>query len=102
MVRLYNNNVNDSLEISFMDEKSPENHFTIGVRPLKHKITLKPRPIQRFYTLQDGQKALYFEDMSFNFLFVDKGQWQYIFGIDKRVANKVTPEVLVQIANSIE
>ena len=94
--------VNDTLEISFLDEKSPENHYKIDVRPIKNKITLKPRPNQKYYTLQNGQKALYFEDMSFNFLFYDKGNWQYIFGIDKRISNKVTSEELVRIANSIE
>lgn len=94
--------VNDTLEIDFMDEKSPENHYKIDIRPLKNKITLKPRPNQKVYTLQDGKKALYLEERIFNALFFDKGNWQYIISIDKRVSDKVTPEVLVEIANSIE
>lgn len=94
--------VNDTLEISFLDEKSPENHYKIEIRPIINKITLNPRPNHKYYTLKNGQKALYFEDTSFNFLFYDKGNWQYIFGIDKRISNKVTSEELVRIANSIK
>ena len=94
--------VNDMLEIHFMDEKSPENHYKIDIRPLKNKTTLKSKPNQTDYTLQDGQKALYLENMLFNALFFDRGNWQYIISIDKRVSDKVNPEELVRIANSIE
>ncbi len=32
----------------------------------------------------------------------ERDNWKYILGIDKRVSDKVTPEVLVEIANSID
>ncbi|MFD1739431.1 hypothetical protein ACFSCX_23400 [Bacillus salitolerans] len=94
--------INDSFDIEFVNDQSPQNHYKIDVRPIKNKITLKPRPNQKEYTLKSGEKAIYIEDLLFNFLFVDKGNWQYIFGIDKRVSDKVTPEVMVNIADSIE
>ncbi|KAA0543103.1 hypothetical protein FZW96_20905 [Bacillus sp. BGMRC 2118] len=94
--------INDAFDIEFVNDKSPQNHYTIEVRPIKNKISLKPRPNQKVFILQSGEKAIYIEDRLFNFLFVDKGNWQYIFGIDKRVSDKVSPEVLVSIANSIK
>ena len=36
-----------------------------------------------------------------NFLVFEKDNWQYMIGIDKKVSNKVTPEILIDIANSI-
>lgn len=96
-------NVNNHLDIQFMHEKSLGNHFTINIRPLENKIVLKDRPGQKLFTLKNGQKALYFEHrFAFNFLVFESADWQYMFGIDKRVSDKVKPEVLVDIANSIE
>ena len=40
--------------------------------------------------------------VGFNLLVFERGDWQYMFSIDKDVSNKVTPEILVQIANSID
>lgn len=54
------------------------------------------------YTLQNGQKAIYMDKKIMNFLVFEKDNWQYMLRIDKKVSNKVTPEVLVDIANSIE
>lgn len=36
-----------------------------------------------------------------NFLVFEKDNWQYMLGIDKKILDKVTPEALVDIANSI-
>jgi len=37
-----------------------------------------------------------------NFLVFEKDNLQYMLGIDKEVSNKVTPEILVKIANSTD
>lgn len=42
------------------------------------------------------------EISGFNVLAFEREDWQYMLWIDKRVSNKVTPEVLVDIANSID
>lgn len=95
-------NTNDYLDIQFMHKKLLGNHFTINIRPLKKKIVFKEKQGQKLYTLKNGQKALYFEHrFASNFLVFESVQWQYMFGIDKRVSDKVTPEKLVEIANSI-
>ncbi|WP_251401586.1 hypothetical protein [Ureibacillus chungkukjangi] len=38
----------------------------------------------------------------FNHLVFERGSWQYMLSVDKGVSDKVTPEILVQIANSID
>ncbi|TDK61798.1 carbon monoxide dehydrogenase [Bacillus salipaludis] len=95
-------NTNDYLDIQFMHKKLLGNNFTINIRTLENKLVFKEKPGQKLYTLKNGQKALYFEHrFSSNFLVFESDHWQYMFGIDKRVSDKVTPEVLVEIANSI-
>lgn len=40
--------------------------------------------------------------LGFNLLVFERDNWQYVFSIDKKVSDRVTPEILVQIANSID
>lgn len=94
--------INDTLEIQFLNEKSSGNHYKVDIRPLKSKLVFKNKGNQQVYTLQNGQKAIYMVDRLFNFLVFEKDNCQYMLGIDKKVSNKVSPEILVQIANSIE
>lgn len=94
--------INDVLDVEFINEKSPENHFNIYVRPLKNKIHFTNRCNQRTLMLNNGQESIYIRERLFNILVFEKGNWQYMLGIDKRVANTVTPEVLEEIANSID
>lgn len=93
---------NDFLEIQFVNKESSENNYKIDIRPLENKLTFKGKSNQEEYTLQNGTKAIYFEDQLFNFLVFEKNNLQYMLGINKKVSNKVTPDNLVQIANSIE
>jgi hypothetical protein len=95
------NNINDLLEIKFVNEKTDENNYKIDIRPLDNKIIIKDRDNQKAYTLKNGQKAIYFEHQLFNFFVFENGNWQYMLGMDKRIS-KVTPDKLVEIANSIE
>ena len=94
-------NLNDVLQIKFVNEKANENNYKIDIRPLKNKLSFKDRRNQKAYTLKNGQKAIYFEHQLFNFFVFENGNWQYMLGIDKRIS-EVTPDTLVEIANSIE
>lgn len=95
--------VNDYLSISFVNEKLSENHYKIDIRPIENKLTFEDKGNQQVYTLQNGQKSIYMTDNKiFCFLIFETDDWQYMLGIDKKISNKVTPEVLVRIANSIE
>ncbi|KAB7704903.1 hypothetical protein F9802_15165 [Bacillus aerolatus] len=93
--------VNDSLEVIFVNDKSPQNHYKIDVRPVKDKIPISDKYVLRNYTLKNKNKALYMNISGLNVLAFETDNWQYMLGIDKRVSDKVTPEVLVEIANSI-
>ncbi|WP_316572063.1 hypothetical protein [Neobacillus sp. YIM B06451] len=94
--------INDSFNMVFISDISPENHFKIDVRPVKHKITLKDKYVLQVYNLKNGNEAKYMNFSGFNLLVFERDNWQYIFSVDKRVSDKVTPETLVQIANSID
>ncbi|MFK5710525.1 carbon monoxide dehydrogenase [Lysinibacillus boronitolerans] len=91
------NNANDNLEIRFVNKDIKENIFKIDIRSLKDKLDFEGEK----YTLQDGTKGIYFEHQLFNFFVFEKNDLQYMLGIYKGVANKVTPEIFVKIANSI-
>ncbi len=89
--------MNDDLSIRFVNKDIKENLFKIDIRPPKNKLDFEGTK----YTLQDGTKGIYFEHQIFNFFVFEKNNLQYILGIYKGVANKVPPEILVEIANSI-
>ncbi|KOS66400.1 carbon monoxide dehydrogenase [Lysinibacillus contaminans] len=99
-----NFNVNDSLEIRFVNKDIRENIFKIDIRPSKNKLNFenKLNLNGKEYTLQDGTKGIYFEDRLFNFIVFEKNNLQYMFGIYNKVANTETPDTLVRIANSID
>lgn len=96
-----NYDMNDALSIHFLNERKPENHFKVDIRPIQNKLVFNDRSKQQELTLSNGQQAIYFENELFNFLVFENEHWQYMLGIDKRVSNKVTIEELVKIANSI-
>lgn len=94
--------INDSFDVELVSEKTPENHFKIDVRPIKYKIPIRDNYVLGVYELKNDNKATYMNISSFNVLVFDKDNWQYMLSIDKRVSDKVTPEILVEIANSID
>ncbi|WP_238602126.1 hypothetical protein [Lysinibacillus parviboronicapiens] len=89
--------MNDSLEIRFVNKDIRENIFKIDIRSLKNKLEFEGEK----YTLQDGNKGIYIEHQLFSFFVFEKNNLQYMVGIHKKVANSATPEILVEIANSI-
>lgn len=96
--------MNDSLQIMFVNKDLSENIYKIDIRSLKNKLSFKDKLNfkGKEYTLQDGSKAIYFEDHLFNFFVFEKNNLQYILGIYKKVSNTETPDTLVRIANSVK
>lgn len=94
--------LNDTLEVIFISDKSPENHFQVNVRPAKNGISLNNRDGIKRYKLKDGNKASYVITRTSNLLIFEKDNWQYMLSIDKRISGKVTPQTIVEIANSID
>ncbi len=89
--------------MEFINDKSPENHYFIFVRPIEHKIPIKDNRIVEQFKLKNGDKAKFISvSESFEALVFERDNWQYILNIPKRISEKVSPEMLVEIANSID
>lgn len=93
---------NDTFEVTFINDRLSENHYKIDIRPLKYKLPLRQKYVVKTYELKNGVVATYMTISGFNMLVFERDNLQYMLSIDKRVANKVTPETLVDIANSID
>lgn len=95
---------NDAFEVVFINDQIPENHFKINIRPIKHKIGFSDKYVSKTCTLDNGSVAKYMEKpiIGFNLLVFERDGWEYVFSIDKKVSITVTPELLVQIADSID
>ncbi|MDZ5471447.1 hypothetical protein SM124_06770 [Bacillus sp. 31A1R] len=93
---------NDTFEIEYLNEELPSNHYMIMVRPSENGMKLRNKKIKYTYQLKDESSAYYATEVvnGFNLLVFERDGWQYILSIDKRATNKVTPRVLVNIANS--
>ncbi|PYF06812.1 hypothetical protein [Ureibacillus chungkukjangi] len=96
--------MNDHFELTMISDQNPQHHFKIEVRPIKYKIPFREEHGLKSLKLENGKDAFYSEKaaLGFNLLIFERENWQYIFSIDKDVANIVTADVLVQIANTID
>lgn len=94
--------MNDFFEVTFVNNQLPEHHYKITVRPIQYKFPVKKESVVKTFVLKKGTTSIYMEISGFHVLAFEREDWQYMLWIDKRVSNKVTPEVLVDIANSID
>lgn len=94
--------INDSFEVTFINEQLSENHYKINVRPIKNHIPIREKYVVKTFELKNGVVATYMTISGFNMLVYEIADWQYMLSIDKRVSDKVTPETLLDIANSID
>jgi hypothetical protein len=94
---------NDKLEINYLNKDVPQNHYKIFVQPVKYGLDFKEDLIDQKLKTNDGNEALYSTKAvrGFNLLVFKKNEFQYILSVDKRISDKVTPELLVEIADSI-
>ncbi|WP_239454271.1 hypothetical protein [Bacillus suaedaesalsae] len=93
--------MNVSLEVKYIHDMKPENHFKIDVRSIKNKIQFRDTLILNTYVLRNGNKAEYISHTHFNLLVFEQNNWQYILSVDKRIAEEINGDVLTSIANSI-
>lgn len=94
---------NRSLEVRCLNEHLGKNHYKIYVRPIEDRIRIKDKRIENVYKLMDGSEAKLINISElFEALVFEKDHLQYWLSIDKRCSDKVTSEVLVEIANSID
>ncbi|WP_419179345.1 hypothetical protein [Gottfriedia acidiceleris] len=93
---------NDSFDMEFISEESSGIHFFINVKLAKYRMKIFDRDVVRVYKLNNGEKATYMNIRGANLLVFERGNFHYLFSANKKVSEKVTPEILVQIANSID
>ncbi|GAA0592737.1 hypothetical protein GCM10009001_06020 [Virgibacillus siamensis] len=94
---------NDTLELKFINEDAPENHYKIDVHPVEHKIQIPNKYIIKKVNLKNGNEAIYMQySGGWYALVFERDNWQYMLSVDERVSDKVTAEVLVEIADSID
>ncbi|MFL0505237.1 hypothetical protein ACH0B5_05750 [Ureibacillus sp. 179-F W5.1 NHS] len=98
-----NGEMNDHFELTMISDQSPQHHYKIEVRPIKYKIPFV-KHISEVFKLKNGSEASYVVGLGigFNLFVFERDGWQYVLSIDSDVGDKVPPEVLVQIANSID
>jgi hypothetical protein len=92
----------DSFEVKYINEKFPDNHYKIIIRPLQYKIDYSNKDIIRVLKLKHGDEAVFLDHSGFNVLAFERGKWQYMLSINKNGSELMLPGTLVQIANSIE
>nr|WP_304220254.1 hypothetical protein [Fredinandcohnia onubensis] len=95
--------INDGFEIEYRHINKPKNHYMIWVKPVKYGLPIRKGHIDQTLKLKDGSKAIYSTKVTkgFNLLVFEKNGWQYVLNINKIVSDQVKPEILVEIANSV-
>lgn len=94
--------ISASFEVKFINEQFPENHYKIDVRPIENAISINEQYVMKTFELKNGNVATYMTISGFHVLVLERDGWQYMLSVDKRVSDKVTPEILTDIANSID
>ena len=92
----------ESFEVTFINDQNSENHYKIDIRLIKYGIPIREKYVLKTFELNNGNEATYMTISSFNVHVFERENWQYALNIDKRVSDKVTSEILVDIANSID
>ena len=93
--------VNDYLEIVYLNEQVPANLYIIQVRPIQNKTPFKgvrDKDIKDIFTLENGKEALLIQKHSSHMIVYENEHFQYQLSANE----KLPPQILLQIANTIE
>ncbi|NRF89852.1 hypothetical protein HQN89_02205 [Paenibacillus frigoriresistens] len=95
---------NYHFEAEYLNQSKGEDHFIVRVYPIKNSFKGFPRERDTIqtYSLTDGSKAILgtTPGNGFNVLVFEKEGWYYILSSARR-SEKITGDVLIQVANSI-
>lgn len=91
----------DIFEMEFINEQSSKNNFMINVA-VKDSFKILDKEVIKEFRLRGGNTAYLLSIRGTILLVFEKDNLQYRFSVDKRMSEKITPEILVQIANSID
>ncbi|WP_102691889.1 hypothetical protein [Rummeliibacillus pycnus] len=93
---------NDELEFEFINEKSPNNHYKINIRPVAYKVIFEEKDIDQKVKLNDGSEAIFSKTFTdYNTLAFEKNGLQYILSVDQKSDKKISMKNLIAIANSV-
>lgn len=96
-------NENDGFEVEYVNKNLGQNHYMIRVKPVEYGISFRNEQIDQRFLLKNESEAIFSTWIQGFHLFVfEKDGWQYILTVDKRISDRVTAEVLLEIANSIQ
>ncbi|KMK75251.1 hypothetical protein [Alkalihalobacillus pseudalcaliphilus] len=94
---------NDALDIEYINEEKPYIHYKMMIRHMDSKIPIREKRIIETYTLKNGHEATLINVSGRLQAFVfEREGWQYMLSVNSKCADIITPEVFVQIANSID
>jgi hypothetical protein len=95
--------VNHSFEIEYLHMGQPKNHYMIRAHPVKYGLPIRKEHIDQALKLKDRSKAVYATKIvrGFNLLVFERNGFQYVLSVDKRISDKVTSKILMEIANSV-
>ncbi|MFB5284469.1 hypothetical protein [Peribacillus sp. Hz7] len=88
---------NSSLEIEYLNQNASPYRITIFPK----KSELQWNYTTQTFILKDGSAAHYFTTKWRNYFYFEQNKWKYLISVHPNVSNVVTPELLVEIANSI-
>jgi hypothetical protein len=96
--------INDELEIEYINKDVTKNHYMISIKPAKYKLALNPNLIHSTIKLKDGTNAMFSNKKlgRFSVLFFEDEGWQYRLSLDSASPENVSPDMLVDIANSLK
>jgi hypothetical protein len=94
--------INDSFQMDFINENLAV--YSIRMRPIEHRINFMNELIAQKYKLKNGSTASLLEIRPGGpyFIVFEKNDWQYTLQVNSKEPNIVTPEILVEIADSVE
>ncbi|MGM0807374.1 MAG: hypothetical protein ACQET8_21960 [Bacillota bacterium] len=97
--------INDSLDVEYVNKDVPQNHYKMDIRPLKYKLSVPKETIDKTIVLENGKTAQVLNSKiisGFYVLIFDHRGWQYMLSMDKENANQLTISALIDIANSMK
>lgn len=96
---------NDGLEVEYINKDAPQNHYMIGIRHIKYKLTVPERYISKVVKLKDGSIALISNQKlarRFYVLVFEHDGWQYTLSLDSDNHEYLNSKTLVDAANSLK
>ncbi|MGR9047860.1 hypothetical protein ACQ4XT_04380 [Halobacillus faecis] len=95
-------NKNVELNVEYLNEHVPENHFNIDIRPAENKLFIHEKRIIEQVRLETGGKGMFVKVPGFHVFVFETEHWQYRLSMDQRVSDHFFPDELVEIANTID